>query len=161
MLLHCSRRRLLPICLLLLTAGTVVGCGFKLPWSAGQRTVTVPIQAVVLKIAFAAGSAALQVAVEEFAGVKFDAKELLRQIVEIEEPTLGTPPGDTPVIMLVNKQSNDILYWQLTEQVKMIRLRHETPGAIELKVINETPLRVELWIEGKVDGIEVEVEMRE
>ncbi len=140
---------------------TSTGCGFSLPWSSGKSVVTVPVKAVVLKIAFAAGSAALQVAVEEFAGVKFDAKELLRQIVKIEEPTLGTPPAETPVIMLVNKQSNDILYWQLTEQVKMIRLRHETPGAIELKVINETPLRIELWIEGKVDGIEVEVEMTE
>ena len=63
--------------------------------------------------------------------------------------------------MLVNKQSNDILYWGLKERVKMIRLRHETPSAIELKVINETPLRIELWIEGKVDGIEMEVEMKE
>lgn len=153
--------RLFLIFLLLATVGANSGCGFSLPWSSGRGVVTVPIKAVVLKIAFAAGSAALEVAVEEFAGVKFDAKELLRQIIEIEEPTLGTPPADTPVIMLVNKQSNDILYWQLTEQVKMIRLRHDTPGAIELKVINETPLRIELWIEGKVDGIEVEVEMKE
>lgn len=160
MFLQC-RSHLLLICLFLATVAASTGCGFSQPWSLGKNVVTVPVKAVVLKIAFAAGSAALQVAVEEFDGVKFDAKELLRQIIASEEPTLGTPPADTPVIMLVNKQSNDILYWQLTEQVKMIRLRHETPGAIELKVINETPLRIELWIEGKVDGIEVEVEMKE
>ena len=89
---------------------TNTGCGFSLPWSSGKSVVTVSIKAVVLKIAFAAGSAALQVALEEFAGVTFDAKELLRQIVATEEPTLGTPPADTPVIVLINKQSNDILY---------------------------------------------------
>jgi len=108
-----------------------------------------------------AGGAALQIAMEEFAGIKIDYKDLLRQIVEVEDVTTGVPPNDIPVIMVVNKKNNDILYWQLTDNVKMLRLKHEQPGTIELKVINETPLRIELWMDGDLEEIRIDVEMNE
>ena len=43
----------------------------------------------------------------------------------------------------------------------MIRLRHEQPGGIELKVINEQPLRIELWIDGNIEDVEITIEMTE
>ena len=50
------------------------GCSW-LAWTKSvPPVVQAPIQAVVLKIVFAAGSAAVQVAAEELIGVKIDTK---------------------------------------------------------------------------------------
>jgi len=148
-------------CLLLviLSITIVSGCS-SLP-NLAQSGVKVKITSVPLKIVMVAGGAALQIAMEEFAGIKIDYKDLLRQIVEVEDVTTGVPPNDIPVIMVVNKKNNDILYWQLTDNVKMLRLKHEQPGTIELKVINETPLRIELWMDGDLEEIRIDVEMNE
>jgi hypothetical protein len=62
--------------------------------------------------------------------------------------------------MVVNKKTNAIRYWQLTNNVKSISLKHERPGAIELKVVNESPLRVELWMEGDVQAIDINIELK-
>ena len=135
-----------------------VGCSVPLP--GGNTAATVTIKSIPLRIAMAAGSAALQVAIEEFAGVEIDVKELVQQVA-LEDVGTGVPPNDIPVLMVVNKETNDILYWKLTDKVKMIRLRHEQPGGIELKVINEQPLRIELWIDGNIEDVEITIEMTE
>lgn len=131
---------------------------FKLPNS--NTTTTVKIKSVPLKIAVAAGSAVLQVALEEFAGVQIDSKDLLRQVAG-DDVVIGIPPTDVPVLMVISKKTNDMLYWKLTDKVKAIRLKDDKPGAIELRVLNETPLRIELWIEGDIKEIKINVEMKD
>jgi hypothetical protein len=126
----------------------------------GRSAATVIITSVPLKITIAAGVATLEVIIEEFSGVRIDIKGLLDQIV-VDEVETGVPPTDEPVLMLVSKETNDIFYWELTDKVKMVRLRHEQPGAIELKVINESPLRIELWIDGDIEAVDITVEMKE
>ena len=64
-------------------------------------------------------------------------------------------------LLLLTKKTNDVKYWELTDKVKMIRLKHQNPGAIELKVINEKPLRVELWIDGNTKEIDATVELKD
>jgi hypothetical protein len=153
-----TRRLFVPLVIVMLIS---VGCSsFTMPLPGGNSVATVKIQSIPLKIALAAGGAALQVAIEEFAGVKIDVKDLMQQVA-IEDVKTGIPPTDIPILMVVNKQTNDILYWRLTDKVKMIRLRHDRPGGIELKVINESPLRIELWIEGNIEEVSIAVEMKE
>jgi hypothetical protein len=135
------------------------GCS-GIPVIGGNSGATVKITSIPLKIIVAASGTALQVAIEEFAGVRIDVKDLLEQVL-VEDVKNGIPPTDVPVLMIVDKMTNDILYWKLTDKVKMIRLRQEQPSAIELKVINESPLRIELWIEGGTEEVSVTVEMRE
>lgn len=146
---------------LLVLCVSISGCG-ALPFGLGgdDEGIKVRIKSVPLKIVLAAGNAALQIAAEEYLGVQIDVNDLLRQVAGVDIGT-GVPPTDIPVLMVVDKKTNDILYWRLTENVKMIRLKHDMPGEIELKVMNESPLRIELWIAGDVENIDVTVELRE
>ena len=127
---------------------------------ASNSVPSVKFKAVALKMLFAAGQAVLQVGVEEFTGVEIDAKSLLELIIEGDVQS-GLPPSDVSVLMVIHKKNNQAQYWKLTDQVKMIRLKHDDPGAIELKVLNEEPLRVELWLEGDISELDVVVEMKE
>jgi hypothetical protein len=154
---------MLPVrrCLLLIITALIftllTGCSSPL----GPKDVRVKIGSLPVRIAFAAGGATLEVLAEEFTGVKIDAKDLLSQIFPTIAPANGSPSGNNPVLMVVNKKTNDIMYWQLTNNVKMISLKHNSPGAIELKVVNESPLRVELWMEGDIKAIDVDIELKE
>lgn len=147
---------LIVVCALVLSACNNVS--FKLPNS--NTVTTVKIKSVPLKIVMAAGTAALQVALEEFAGVQIDSKDLLKQ-VSGDDVIAGIPPTDAPVLMVISKKTNDMMYWKLTDKVKAIRLKDDKPGAIELRVLNETPLRIELWIEGDIKEVKLEAEMKD
>jgi hypothetical protein len=122
-----------------------------------EEGVTVRVESVPVKIALAAGSAALQVASEEYFGMRFDVFDLLARVANVDVQ-VGIPPTDEPVLMVVNKETNDVLYWRLTEDVASIRLRNIEPGDVELKVVNESPLRVELWVDGELDTIDAVID---
>jgi hypothetical protein len=159
-----ARSQVVRLALSLVLVVWLAGCSSlpALPTFSEDEGVRVKITSVPLKIVLAAGGAALEVAAEEFVGVRIDSKDLLRQIIVFEDAESGLPAReDTPVIMVINKNTNDVLYWQLSESVQAIRLRHETPGSIELKVANEAPLRVELWISGNVEELAVDVDLRQ
>jgi hypothetical protein len=70
----------------------------------------------------------------------------------------GLPPTDVPVLMVISKQNNDMLFWQLSEEVQTVRLRADNPGGIEMKVSNESPLRIELWVDAGIETVDVTVE---
>ena len=57
----------------------ISGCG-SIPALSGGGAATAKIKSIPLKIALAAGGAALQVAVEEFTGIQIDIKSLLQQV---------------------------------------------------------------------------------
>lgn len=150
-----ARCHLLIASALILTILT--GCSSPL----SSPDVRIKIGSLPVRIAFAAGGATLEVLAEEFTGVKIDTNDLLSQIFPSLDPSNGTPSGNNPVLMVVSKKTNDIMYWQITKSVKMIRLKHDRPGAIELKVVNDSPLRIELWVEGDIKSIDIDIELKE
>jgi hypothetical protein len=155
--------------LVLLAALIAAGCAMpSLPAmpSLGAEGVRVRVTSVPVKIVFAATSAAVEVAAEEYLGMNVDVPDLLEQVFGVEtgsrvDARVGIPPAGDPVLMVVNEGTNDVLYWTLTDEVKAIRLKHDAPGEIELKVVNDDPLRVELWIGGDVEAIDAVIEFRE
>lgn len=159
------RSRVMVLCILVSVLILSTGCSKVEQLSQGiginsSSNPSVKIQAVALKMIFAAGQAALQVGVEEFTGIEVDPKSLLGLIVNGDVQS-GLPPSDISVLMVIHKKTNQVQHWELTDQVKMIRLKHNDPGSIELKVLNEQPLRVELWLEGDISELDVVVEMKE
>ena len=121
--------------------------------------VMVRVNSITLKIGLAVGSAVIKVAVEEFTGVEIDTEDLLKQII-VGKISKGIPEENVPTLVVINKKSNDILHWKLTKQVKIIRLKSKNPGEIDLKVINQDPLRIELWVGADLKDIEVTVELK-
>jgi len=73
----------------------------------------------------------------------------------------GLPPTDLPVLMVISKQNNETLFWQLSDDVQSVRLRAEDAGGVEMKVHNGTPLRIELWVDESIEAIDVVVEYAE
>jgi hypothetical protein len=144
----------------ILSLFSLVSCSPPVQISTGDEDVRIKITSVPLKIVLVAGIATLQVLADDLPDIGIDVADLIDQIVENDNAVTGVPPSDVPVVMVVNKKTNDILYWKLTDKVKTIRLKHDNPGAIELKVQNETPLRVELWMDGDINEIKIDVEMK-
>lgn len=132
--------------------GSKVGIG-------GDSPPVVRIKYVAVKMIFAAGQAALQVALDELSGAVGVDPISVRNLVVAGDIQNGLPPGDIAVLMVVHKKTNQVQYWRLTKNVKMIRLKSSNPGPIELKVVNENPLRVELWLEGDAPEVDVVVEL--
>jgi hypothetical protein len=172
MMRHLSRRAraalvVLPAALAAMLAAA--GCAMpSLPAMPGLGAdgVRVRVTSVPVKIVFAATSAAVEVAADEYLGMTLDMPDLLKQIFGVEsgsraDARVGVPPAEAPVLMVVNEHTNDVLYWTLADEVKAIRLKHNAPGEIELKVVNDDPLRVELWIGGDVEAIDAVIEFRE
>ena len=144
----------------LLVTTLMVFCTVALSACGNGGSAVVRLNAIPMRIIFKAGVAVVEIAIEEIAGTKIDVADLMAQIFKSATPEKGLPPKDTPVLMVVDKKTNNVMYWQLTSNVKAIRLKHNEPGVIELKVLNEKPLRIELWIEGNIQTLEVVVEMQ-
>ena len=166
---HFLRRPRAALLALLAAALPAAGCAMPslpaLP-SLGAEGVRVRVTSVPVKIVFAATSAAVEVAAEEYLGINVDVPDLLGQVFGVEtgsrvDAQVGLPPARDPVLMVVNKGTNDVLFWTLTDEVRAIRLKHDAPGEIELKVVNDDPLRVELWIGGDVEAIDAVIEFKE
>ena len=151
------RRNLLGLTLMVVCSVVLSACGSG---SSNGGAAVLRLQSVPIRIVFRTGIAAVEIAIEEIAGTKIDVEGLLAQIFKSAKPENGLAPKDTAVLMVVNKTTNNVVYWQLTNNVKMIRLKHNDPGAIELKIINEKPLRIELWMNGDIKTLEVIAEMQ-
>lgn len=121
------------------------GCG----WFA-KGPPQAKIQRIAIKVAWSAGSTLVDAIIEEATATKFDPQSLLGTAVVGTEHT-GLAPSDKAALMLVNKKTNEVKWYELTDHVKNVKLRNENPGKIELKVITEKPLRVELWFESDIE----------
>ena len=151
---------------ILLCAFAAVGCGGNgsIPGASsilgsGNSPIKIKVKSVPFKILFAAGKATLQVLQQEV-GLGIDISEALKLVV-IDDLKDGLPPGDMASLLVANSKTHDTHYWQLTPNVKMIRLSHPDAGGIDLKVRNETPLRIELWIDGSLSELNVIVELKD
>ena len=101
-----TRTRIFRCCtlLLLLIAISVAGCSNQVPMpNFTGNGVQIKVTSVPLKIVLAAGTAALQVANDEYLGLDIDVAALLNQIVEVPQANKGMPPTDAATIMVVHK----------------------------------------------------------
>jgi hypothetical protein len=121
--------------------------------------VTLQVESIPVKILLAASDAAIQVASSEYFGMRVDVLDLLKQVANVNVG-IGVPPDDEAVLMVINKNTNDIVYWTLTDKVEAIRLRRNAPGEVEVKVINQSPLRIEMWIDGDVKEVDAVIDLK-
>lgn len=155
-------RRVCFLCCLLSFLPTLMGCEkiSQMFGSPSNKQAFVKIKSIPIKIAFAVGSATLDVLVQEISGMGIDAKDLLKQIVTEQDIGIGLPPGNIATLMLVHKKTNEVRYWKLSNNVKKISLKSRDAGDVTLKVINESPLRIEMWLDSDSKEVEVTVEMK-
>lgn len=157
---------------------------------AGDSSAFVKIKSISLKLSTAGADVGLQVDFQQAAGLGIEVKDLLHHVVS-DEVQSGLPSGNEPVLVVFNARTHAVNYWKLTDKVKMIRLKKkashvakaeesdeiyqdafdpkikmvstnvEESNEFEIKVMNEKPLRVELWIDVPSTDIEIVVEMKE
>jgi len=132
--------------------------GYKGKGQAPPRAV-VQLKRVHAKLIYSSGKIGLELLMKESEAWGIDSRAILASIFD-GEPGVGLPPRDIPVLMIVNKRTNDVRHWKLTDNVRLIRVRHGDPGEIELRVMNEDPLRVELWFSSERE-VEVDIELKE
>ncbi len=125
--------------------------------------VMIPVSSIPLKIALAAGPPIIDVAVKELFGVSINTDDLVRQIIVggVRGISEDFPSNDAPILILIDKGSNNIRYWKLTDRVHKITLRTQNPEEVVLNVINEIPLRIELWVSGNIKDVEIKVDFKE
>ena len=131
--------------------------------SVSISPVMIPVSSITLKIVLAAGPPIIDVAVKELFGVSINTDDLVRQIIVggVRGVSEDFPSDDTPILILIDKGSNNIRYWKLTNRVHKITLRSQNPEEVVLNVINEKPLRIELWVSGNVKDVEIKVDFKE
>ncbi len=129
---------------------------------AGVNVVDLPRSYSVAEVARLQAEARAAVAAPPAAAVETEGAEaeaIAEQPAALPAQT-GTPPGDVPVLMVISKASNDVLYWQLADEIASVRVLANQPG-VEVKVSNGRPLRIELWVDAEVENVDVEVEFVE
>ena len=62
--------------------------------------------------------------------------------------------------MVVSKKTNKFTYFQLTPNVKLVRLKSKDAGDVELIVRNQEPLQIELWT-NSTDDVVLDVEFKD
>jgi hypothetical protein len=88
-------------------------------------------------------------------GLVVDANYLYREIV-VDGPTFSSLGRDASYLMVVNKQSNQCTFFQLSSNVAGIYLHEEQGREVHLITRHTNPLIVEVWLEAPRDvGIEV------
>lgn len=155
-------RRVVLMCLIVF-AVTAAGCGGGSGSAKSAHTPNKPprvvIKRVPCKIKFGPLAAALEVDLSEVRNLALDAKQLYDEIVN-GEPSTVPPPSESPVVMVVNKKRNKFTYFTLTPNVKELRLRTANSSEVELNIMNQEPLRVELWVSTD-QPIEIDIEFKD
>jgi hypothetical protein len=146
-----SRIVTLAVCLApcVFLAGCNTGAAPQTEKSATQGP-RVLIKRAPCKIRFGPFAAELEVDLSEIKNLVLDAKQLYSDIVN-GEPGVNPPDKGNPVIMVVNKQDNRFTYFQLTSNVKEVRLKSNDTRGVALIVKNQDPLQIELWIDSPQD----------
>ena len=105
----------------------------------------------------AAGNSAIEVATEEYFGSRVDLSAMIEKNTGIQIGPKANP-ADVPSLIVINKQTNEAQTWTLGDNVKSIHLNPESAKSIELRVVNESPLRIEVWVDGTVQQIDATVD---
>jgi hypothetical protein len=101
-----------------------------------------------------------EVAAEGAASVRgrYEATASLEQMLVAQR---GLPSAKAPVLMVISKATNEMLYWEISDAVKAISLSADQSAGVEMKVINEDPLRIEVWVDSGVEDVVVTVDVAE
>lgn len=118
----------------------------------GAQLASVPVRMLL-----AAGNSAIEVATEEYFGTPVDLSGMIERSTGIEIGPKANP-ADVASLMVINKLTNETQAWTLSENVKSIRLDPEAAQSIEIRVVNESPLRIEVWVDGSVQQIDAIVD---
>ncbi|MDA8085394.1 MAG: hypothetical protein M0Z75_01720 [Nitrospiraceae bacterium] len=121
---------------------------------------TVKVTSVALEILQIGTQAYIEANNSPYAGIALSATALMKLITPKDAAAAGMPPNNVPVLVLINKKTDDIKYWELTDRVKMIRIKDNNPGSIDLKILNQKPLRIELWVNSNIKEIDATVEFK-
>jgi hypothetical protein len=116
-------------------------------------------QSVPVRMLLAATNSAIEVATDEYLGSPVNINQLVRNTTGIDMG-LDPQPNEIATLSVVNKTTNDVQSWTLSPDVKSIQLLQGSAENVELKVINESPLRIELWVDGSPQVVEAEFELR-
>ena len=91
-----------------------------------------------------------------YGDIPVDVNEIFINLIK-EQSIFREIDKDTPVLCLFDKKRNDVQCWKLKEYVKQISLSSLHPNSVELKVKNQKPLQIHLWIDTDND-IDISVE---
>jgi hypothetical protein len=135
----CMRKSLIVSFLAAAISLGAIGCGDSNP--------VVAIKNIPLKVVVETGRATLRLVLQETRNLGIDPERILAAaLVSGANAVMGTPARNIPVLMIVNTYDQTIQYWELTEDVEEIEVRNLRPEEVKLNVINNNPLRVELWL---------------
>jgi hypothetical protein len=145
--------------LLALMMVVVVMAGCSAPLQAvgnfAGRVADVQLTSVPVKMLLAASNSAIEVASEEYFGTRVDLSSMIERSTGIDIGPNATP-AEVASLMVINKLTNETQAWTLSDDVKSIRLDPKAAESIELRIVNESPLRIEVWVDGteqQVDAI--------
>ncbi len=116
-------------------------------------------QSVPVRMLLAATNSAIEVATDEYLGKSINVNALVLNTTGIDMG-LDPQPDEIATLSVVNKLTNSVQSFTLSPDVKSIKLSQDGAQNVELKVINESPLRIELWVDGSPQVVDAEFEMR-
>jgi len=124
--------------------------------SAGQQAT---VRSFVTRLAVTGPVATLQVVGEICANI--NCADLLLTAFGAAESTRGAPSAESPVFVLIDKSKNNLMHWTLTDAVARITVAEDPGriGPIALNIINEDPLKIELWTD-RAETFTVKVEFK-
>lgn len=91
------------------------------------------------------GVGALRVVGEICANI--DCVDLLEAAFGKDKSKKGLPTGDGAVFTIIDKSKNNSMHWDLKKNVATIEVEQRSSDItpIALKIINDNPLKIELW----------------
>lgn len=147
---------------LLVAVVVTAGCTspMEMMGAMAKQVTGVQLSSVPVRMMLAAGNSAIEVATEAYFGAPVDLSGLIERSTGIEIGPKASP-ADVASLIVINKLTNETQAWTLGENVKSIRLDPKSAESIELRVVNESPLRIEVWVDGEVQQIDAIVDYAE
>jgi hypothetical protein len=123
---------------LLLTPLLTSACG-------GSKGVPANVRKFGAVVNINSGAGALRVVGEICANI--DCVKLLEAAFGSDKAKKGLPTGDGAVFTIIDKSKNSSMHWDLKKNVAAIEVEQRASDItpIVLKIINDDPLRIELW----------------
>lgn len=146
---------------LVLLAAIILTAGCSAPLAAvgnvAKQVTSGNMMSVPVKMLLAAGNSAIEVASQEYLGTPVNVSGMIKRTTGIQVGPEATP-AEVASLMVINKLTNETEAWQLSDNVKSIRLDPKAAKSIELRVVNESPLRIEVWVDGTEQQIDAVVD---
>ncbi len=94
------------------------------------------------------GTLALDIPLSDNDPVGYDSAAAFLPLIVEGGATPGAAPGNVPSLTIVQTgKRRNLVHYELTTRVKKITVRAKNAEEVELRVANERPYRVELWLQ--------------